>query len=165
VDYAHALQWTGKPQEAFRVMYALANHAAPNYAWFEQQSPQAASEKLMLGDMPNSRVSADFIRLVRHLLVMERNNELHLFEGVPTTWTKPGMEIKLDNILTDFGLLKFNIKFADDGASATLDMNLDTNNRRVPQRIILHLDGIAGNPATMELELKPNLRKTLKLNQ
>ncbi len=164
VDYAHALQWTGKQQEALNLMYALANHASPNYAWFEQQSPQAAAEKTFLGDMPNSRVSADFIRLVRHLMVMERSNELHLFEGVPTTWTRPGMEIKLDNVLTDFGLLKFYIKFSDDGTSATLEMNLDTNNRRVPQRIVLHLDGIAGNPATMELELKPNLRKVLKLN-
>lgn len=164
VDYAHALQWTGKPQDALEVMYALANHAAPNYAWFEQQSPQTIAEKTYLGDMPNSRVSADFIRLVRHLMVMERSNELHLFEGVPTTWTKPGMEIKLDNVLTEFGLLKFYIKFSTDGTSATLDMNLDTDNRRVPQRIILHLDGIAGNPATMELELKPNLKKVLKLN-
>ncbi|NJK93713.1 MAG: hypothetical protein HC905_01235 [Bacteroidales bacterium] len=74
------------------------------------------------------------------------------------------MEIKLDTLLTDFGPLFFKLKVSNDGNTATIDMNLDTNNRRVPQRIVLHLDGIAGNPATMELELKPNLHKILQLN-
>lgn len=163
-DYAHALQWTGKAQEAANVMYALANHAAPNLAWYEQQSLKGAKDTIVSGDMPNSRISAEFIRLVRHLIVMERSYELHLFEGVPAAWTKPGMEIKLENILTEFGPLTLKLKFSDDGTTATLDMNLDSNNRRAPQRTLLHLDGIAGNPATIELELKPNLHKVFNLN-
>lgn len=162
-DYAHALQWTGKPREATQVMYAMANHAAPNLAWFEQQPVRGVADTLATGDMPNSRVSAEFIRLVRHLIVMERNNDLHLFEGIPLSWTKPGMEIKLDDVLTDFGPLTLKLKISDDGKWATLEMNLNTNNRRPPQRTILHLDGIAGNPAVMELELKPNLQKVFKL--
>lgn len=163
-DYGHALQWAGKAQEATNLVYALANHAAPNFAWFGQQSVQASAERITTGDMPNCRVAADFIRMVRHILVMERSNELHLFEGVPQSWTKPGMEIKLENVLTDFGLLNFSINISNDGSVATLTMNLDTTNRRVPQRIVLHMDGINGNPAAIELELKPNFRKVLNLN-
>lgn len=163
-DYAHALQYTGKAQESVKLMYALANHAAPNYAWYEQQQLKEATDTLVAGDMPNSRVSAEFIRMVRHMIVNERNYELHLLEGVPASWTKPGMEIKLDNIQTDFGLLTFGLKFSDDGTRATLNMNLDSNNRRAPQKTLLHLDGISGNPATMELELKPNMQKVLMLN-
>lgn len=162
-DYAHALQWTGKAQEATKVLYALANHAAPNFAWFEQQSLQGVTPQFYTGDMPNTRSGAEFIRMLRHLIVMERSNELHLFEGVPSSWTKPGMEIKLTNVLTDFGILNFAVQFASDGKTATLTMNLDISNRRAPQRIMLHLDGITGNPATLELELKPNLRKVLDL--
>lgn len=163
-DYAHALQWTGYAQDAARVMYALANHAAPNFSWYEQQQLKESKDTLVSGDMPNSRVSAEFIRLVRHLIAIERNYELHLMEGVPAEWTKPGMEIKLDNVLTEFGTLTFNIRFSEDGKKATLNMNLDTTNRRIPQRILLHLDGISGNPAVIELELKPNLQKVLTLN-
>jgi hypothetical protein len=162
-DYAHALQWTGKAREATDIMYAMTNHAAPNLAWFEQQPVRGVADTLTTGDMPNSRVSAEFIRLVRHLIVMERNNDLHLFEGIPTSWTKPGMEIKLDDVLTDFGPLTLKLKISDDGKWATLEMNLNTINRRPPQRTILHLDGIAGNPAVMELDLKPNLQKVFKL--
>lgn len=163
-DYAHALQWTGKAQEALRVMYAMANHAAPNMAWFEQQAVKNNADTLTAGDMPNSRVGAEFIRLVRHMIVIERGYELHLLEGIPTSWTKPGMEISLNDVLTEFGPLTFKLKVSEDGTTATLDMNLNTANRRPPQKVILHLDGIAGNPATMELELKPNLHKVLKLD-
>lgn len=162
-DYAHALQWTGKAQESVVVLYAMANHAAPNLSWTESQPLKDNKDTVFGGDVPNLRAGAEFIRTVRHLLVMERGYELHLFEGVPQTWTKPGMMIKLDNILTDFGPLNFSVKISDDGTKAYLEMNLDTTNRRAPQKIILHLDGIAGNPAVMELELKPNLKKTLSL--
>ena len=164
-DYAHALQWTGKAQEAANIMYAMANHAAPNYSWHEQQSLKEVTDTFTMGDMPNSRVSAEFIRLVRHLIVIERGYELHLMEGVPPAWTKPGMELKLEGILTDFGPLNFKIAFSADGSKATIDMNLDTNNRRPPQKILLHLDGIAGNPVAIELELKPNLHKVLTLDK
>jgi hypothetical protein len=163
-DYAHALQWTGKAQESVKVMYAVANHAAPNYSWYEQQQLKEAADTMVAGDMPNSRVAAEFIRMVRHMIVNERYYELHLLEGVPSSWTKPGMEIKLDNIQTEFGLLTFGLKFSEDGTKATLTMNLDSNNRRAPQKTLLHLDGISGNPAVVELELKPNMQKILTLN-
>jgi hypothetical protein len=142
----------------------MANHAAPNYSWFEQQTLKGVADSMFTGDMPNSRTSAEFIRLVRHLIVIERGYELHLFEGVPAAWIKPGMEIKLENVLTDFGVLDFLFKVSNDGTSATIDMNLNSNNRRAAQRVIFHLDGLSGNPATLELEQKPNLHKVLKLN-
>ncbi|NJK93712.1 MAG: hypothetical protein HC905_01230 [Bacteroidales bacterium] len=82
-DCAHALQWTGKAQSVPDILYALASHAAPNYAWHEQQSLKNNSDTIISGDMPNNRVSAEFIRIIRHMIVMERSNELHLFEGIP----------------------------------------------------------------------------------
>lgn len=163
-EYAHALQWTGRAQESANVLYALARHASPTLGWFRQQPLQGAKDTTASGDMPNSRMSAEFIRLVRHLIVMERGYELHLLEGVPSAWTKPGMEIKLQDVLTDFGPLDLRIKISDDGKTATLDMNLDTTDRRPPQRILLHLDGIAGNPATVLLDLKPNLHRVFELD-
>ncbi len=33
--------------------------------------------------MPHNWASAEFIRLVRHLLILERGDELHLLEGLP----------------------------------------------------------------------------------
>jgi len=163
-DYAHALLWTGKGQEAAKKLYSLANHASPVFAWREIQLSADSNEPIISGDMPNNRISAEFIRLARNLIVLERSNDLHLLEGVPAEWTKPGKEIQLNGVLTDFGLLDFKLKIANDGNTATIDLNLDSSNRRPPLRTILHLEGITGNPATMELELKPNLHKILNLN-
>ena len=41
--------------------------------------------------MPHNWASAEFIRLAVHLLALDRGQEMHLFEGLPTQWTKPGM--------------------------------------------------------------------------
>ncbi len=52
---------------------------------------------------PASSFGAEFIRLVRHLLVLERDNDLHLFEGLPAKWLPPGGVLRLQDISTEFG--------------------------------------------------------------
>ena len=40
--------------------------------------------------MPHNWASGEFIRMVRHMLILERGGELHLLEALPKAWTKPG---------------------------------------------------------------------------
>ena len=49
------------------------------------------------------------------MLALDRGNELHLFEGLPEEWTKPGMESQLNGIATPFGPLYLNFKVDDSG--------------------------------------------------
>ncbi|HLA41325.1 MAG TPA: hypothetical protein VJ417_15090, partial [Candidatus Glassbacteria bacterium] len=93
--YAHALLWTGNGRKAARTLYAFANHASPTLVWREEQKPLGEGLE-MVGDMPHNWASAEFIRLVRHLLVIERAGELHLFEGLPAEWVAPGLVTRLD---------------------------------------------------------------------
>src|ERR1039457_6928091 len=57
----------------------------------------------VVGDMPHNWASAEFIRLVRHSLILERGNELHLFEAMPAKWARPGAVTRLRDIATEFG--------------------------------------------------------------
>ncbi|MGD0091875.1 MAG: hypothetical protein ABSE73_18325, partial [Planctomycetota bacterium] len=75
--YGHAWLWTGDREKAIRTYYAFANHASPLLVWREEQKPVGQGNQ-EVGDMPHNWASAEFIRLTRHLLVLERGAELHL---------------------------------------------------------------------------------------
>jgi len=136
--YGHAWLWTGDGEKAARTLYAFGNHASPLLAWREEQRPVGEGAEVC-GDMPHNWASAEFIRLVRHLLVLERDNELHLFEGLPPAWARPGAVTQMQGVLTEFGPISFELRVADDGSRATL--KLDPPRRNPPGRIIVHLAG------------------------
>jgi hypothetical protein len=146
--YGHAWLWQGNGRKAAQVLYAYANHAAPLLLWREEQSLKGEKYK-KVGDMPHNWASAEFIRLVVHVLALDRGDELHLLEGLPVEWTKPGMVTKLDGIATPFGRLTMELKIAGDGKSVRLKVEpLSDSSCR---KIIVHLGAVP-------LELKPGER-------
>ena len=146
--YAHGWLWTGHGQKAAETLYDFANHASPLLCWREEQMPKGEGDA-NCGDMPHNWASAEFIRLVRHLLVLERGDELHLFEGLPRAWIVPGKAVRLKGVLTEFGPVSLELRVAADGSKATL--TLDPPSRNPARRIVVHLDGWSGNPGTIEL--------------
>ena len=100
--YGHAWLWLGSGGKAAETLYAFGNHASPLLVWREEQMPVGQGEQVV-GDMPHNWASAEFIRLVRHSLILERGGELHLFEAFPPAWAKPGAVTKVKDILTEFG--------------------------------------------------------------
>jgi len=133
--YAHAWLWQGNGRKAAQVLVAYANHAAPTLVWREEQSLLGKPFK-KVGDMPHNWASAEFIRLVIHLLALDRGNELHLLEGLPPGWTRPGMVTRLHGVATPFGPLNMSLQIDRDGRTATLAVKpLGTNCKA----IIVHL--------------------------
>ncbi|HAK93888.1 MAG TPA: hypothetical protein DCM87_02470, partial [Planctomycetes bacterium] len=138
--YGHAWLWQGNGRKAARVLYAYANHAAPTCVWREEQS--LIGEKFRkVGDMPHNWASAEFIRLVIHLIALDRGEELHLLEGFPPAWTRPGMVTRLDGVATPFGPLSLAVESDREGRSVSLTVKpLGADCRAV----IVHLpDGTA----------------------
>lgn len=141
--YAHAWLWLGRGDKAAQALYGFANHASPLLCWREEQMPVGKGPQIC-GDMPHNWASAEFIRLVRHSLVLERDQELHLCEALPASWIRPNGLIRLRNIETDFGPLSMELQMAADGKTARLRLN--PPRRTSPTRIVLHLDyWTAGN--------------------
>ncbi|MCC6123382.1 MAG: hypothetical protein IT426_00320 [Pirellulales bacterium] len=150
--YGHALLWQGQGQKAAEVLYAFANHAAPLLVWIEEQGFK--NEPILeCGDCPHNWASAEFIRLAVHLLALDRGKQMHLFEGLPKPWTAPGMVTKLDKISTPFGPLTFSLAIAEDGATATL--NVEPLSDPSCEKIVVHLAGWASSNPKATLELDP----------
>jgi hypothetical protein len=146
--YAHALLWEGHGREAAEVLYDFARHACPLRVWREEQRPVGKGGN-EVGDMPHNWASAEFIRLTTHLIELDRGTELHLLEGFPREWARPGMVTRLNGVLTPFGPLHLEIRVADDGQTAQVKMAQLKGSQ--PTKIVLHTDGLTGKAGTVEL--------------
>lgn len=158
--YAHAWLWLGQGQKAARTLYALGNHASPLLCWREEQMPLGQGEAVV-GDMPHNWASAEFIRLVRHCLVLERGAELHLFEGLPAAWVRPGAVIQLKEVATEFGPVSVELRVSQGGRAA--ELNLRPPARNPAQKIVVHLAGWSGQTGRLELSAQRPVRHTIKL--
>ncbi|MBI2931189.1 MAG: hypothetical protein HYY16_06025 [Planctomycetes bacterium] len=138
--YAHAHLWLGHVRKAQEALYAFANHASPLLCWREEQMPRGRGTHTV-GDMPHNWASAEFIRLVRHLIAMERGDRLDLLAGVPDHWFAPGARIALRDIATDFGRLTLEVKIANDGTRASIRV-APVGRRGDPGGPVLVLDGL-----------------------
>jgi hypothetical protein len=87
--------------------------------------------------MPHNWASAELLRLVRNLLVLERGDEIHLLEGLPRSWLAPGAKTELNGAATDFGPLSLRLEVAADGASVRLEAALPASERL--RRTVVHL--------------------------
>jgi hypothetical protein len=153
--YGHAWLWQGNGRKAAQILYAYANHAAPVLDWREEQSLCGQTFR-KVGDMPHNWASAEFIRLTVHLLEMDRGQELHLFEGLPLQWTKPGMVTRLNGIATPFGKLTMALKIAADAKTARL--RVEPLSDAACQKIIVHLADWASDKKDALIELDPKRR-------
>ena len=150
--YAHAHLWLGHGRKAAATLYAFGNHACPLLCWREEQKP-AGQSPAYCGDMPHNWASAEFIRLIRHLIVLERGPELHLLEGLPSAWTKPGAQTRLTAIPTSFGPMSLALRIAPDGRAATLD--LDPPRREPITKIVVHLEPFAHEADELRVDGQP----------
>lgn len=135
--YAHAHLWLGHGRKAAATLHAFGNHASPLLCWREEQNPRGEPERYV-GDMPHNWASAEFIRLVRHLLFLERGRELHLLEGLPRSWTKAAGVTCLVDVPTTFGEIGLRMEMSADGKSATI--HIRPPRRQAPEKLVLHLE-------------------------
>lgn len=135
--YGHAHLWLGHSEKAAATYYAFANHACPLLCWREEQNPRGQKESYV-GDMPHNWASAEFIRLTRHMLILERGQELHLLEGMPTAWTNPGDKIQMLEIPTSFGPITLYVTMSKDDRKAII--TVQPPKREPIEKIVLHLE-------------------------
>jgi len=135
--YGHVHLWLGHGKKTAATFYAFANHASPLLCWREEQN--IVGQKFdMCGDMPHNWASGEFIRMARHMMILERGNELHLFEGLPVAWTKPGDNTVLKDIPTTFGKAEVELEMSNNGKIATV--KITTPDRENLEKVVLHLE-------------------------
>lgn len=134
---AHVALYAGEPAKAVEYLYAMANHAAPTGVWREEQSLASHPQSRYVGDMPHNWASAEFIRLVRNLLVFEAGEDLHLLGGLPAQWIVPGRPVVVERTPTRFGPVSLRVEAED--SQVRVRIRRDLNWPWQPQRVLLHL--------------------------
>lgn len=152
--YGHAWLWLGDGRKAAETLYAFGNHASRLLCWREEHMPVGQGGKVV-GDMPHNWASAEFIRLTLHLLALDRGGELHLLEGLPREWLRPGAVTRLNGVVTPFGPLTMELKATAAGDRATLSVQPLSAGRGC-KRIVVHL------PAGGTKELAPTKANKLE---
>ena len=136
---AEVYLWAGMRAWAHRTFTGYLNHASPLHAWREEQPLQHALLGDNWGDMPHNWASAECIRYLRHMLVLEDDQKLRLLDGVQPADLKVREAFSVVNTPTRFGRITLHaepwgvrgwkVRFAREGGAApevvTLPVRLD----------------------------------------
>mgnify|MGYP006283986265 FL=1 len=151
--HGHAHLWLGNGRRIPQILYDFANHASPLLCWSEEQHPvDFKGDYLAHGDMPHNWASVEFIRLIRHSLVLEREDKLHLFEGIPNKWLQPESITRINEMPTEFGILSMELAVNEAGTEAKLKMFLDDTNYTPPTLIVIDQSAFGGTNKELNFE-------------
>ena len=128
-----------RQREALEDLYGMLAHTSSTGAGFEFKpggADGAWGNRDTDGNYPgHGWFAAEYIGLLRNLLVRETAGDLHLFSVLSPEWIKPGSRIAVRNAPTDFGTVSVVADIKDN----TMTVKLDTKWRTQPGNLILHL--------------------------
>ena len=146
---AQVYLWAGRRQWAHRTFTGFLNHASPLYAWREEQPLQNALVGENWGDMPHNWASAECVRYLRHMLVLEDGQTLRLLEGILAADLQVRKPFSLTDTPTRFGRISITLEpgpgrawklhFERKEGVAPVDVELRTN--LVPELTLNRVDG------------------------
>jgi len=110
------------------LLHTTATHAFPEGIYFKRR--YAWSETI-----PHVTGASNFAFLLRHMLVHESGQELHLLLGVPDGWLASGQTIRVERAPTHFGTMSLAVR----GEAKGVRVELERPTRQAPKRIALHL--------------------------
>lgn len=110
------------------LLHSTAAHAFPEGIYFKRR--YAWSETI-----PHVTGACNYAIMLRHMLVHEEGDELHLLSAVPDWWLDPGQEIRVERLPTWFGELNLIVRGTDSG----VEVKFDPPKRVSPKRTLLHL--------------------------
>ncbi len=102
----------GSPK-GWELMKWLLAHASPTYNWPEAIHPKSGGGSA--GDGHHGWASAEWLMLVRAMLLEEGEKSITLAPGVPAEWLERAGEIKVEGAPTRFGTVSYRIEWEDGG--------------------------------------------------
>jgi hypothetical protein len=105
--------------DAWKIINWVVHHASPTFTWAEGIHPITRGGAM--GDGHHGWALADFLLIVRNLLLFEENDHLVLTPILPEEWTNEMNVIKVEDAPTYFGNVSFTIAFGQ--STATLVVN------------------------------------------
>jgi hypothetical protein len=109
--------------------------------------------------IPHGTGASNYAILLRHMLIHEQGDELHLLSAVPDGWLGAGQEIRIENAPTHFGPLNLLVR----GTASGVEVQWTKPTRNPPRRVILHLPSsrpLADRLSGVDVVMRPD-QKTL----
>jgi len=110
------------------LLHSTAAHAFPEGIYYKSRTAWNHT-------IPHVTGACNYAILLRHMLVHEAGEELHLLRAVPDGWLGEGKEIRIARLPTHFGEMGLTVR----GAAEGVEVALTPPTRRAPKRIVLHL--------------------------
>jgi len=120
------------PDLARKTFIGFLNHASPLLAWREEQSFVDVPNPRYIGDMPHNWASAECIRYLRHMVVMEDEKDLRIFDGLGLPEMNAGKPIVLTSTPTKWGRITVTLEPVDNKSWHTKFVREDFDESTMP---------------------------------
>ncbi len=91
------------------ILYAMLRFASPTYTWPEAIHPKTRGG--CMGDGDHGWAAAEFLCLIREMLLRESTSTLWLAPAVPETWFKTGMVLEVKNAPSLGGTVSYSLRY------------------------------------------------------
>lgn len=96
------------------LLHSTATHAFPEGVYFETRTAWNDT-------IPHTLGASNYAVMLRHMLIHERGDELHLLKAVPDWWLDEGNEIRIERAPTHFGTMNLTVTGTKTGVDVELD--------------------------------------------
>ncbi len=110
------------------LLHSTATHGFPEGIFHKRRFAWADT-------LPHATGASNYTILLRHMLIDERGDELHLLPAIPDWWLQEGQEVRIVRAPTHFGEISLHVK----GASQGVVFDWERPTRQTPARVVLHL--------------------------
>jgi len=110
------------------LLHSTATHGFPEGVFYKRRFAWSST-------IPHVTGASNYAILLRHMLIHEQGDELHLLMGIPDAWLDNGNEINIQRAPTHFGPMDLRVQCNEQG----IQMDFGPPQRQTPKRIVLHL--------------------------
>jgi len=110
------------------LLHSTAAHAFPEGIYYKERMAWNHT-------IPHVTGACNYAIMLRHMLVHEAGDELHLLSAVPDWWLGDGKQIHVERLPTHFGVMGLTVR----GTKQGVVVELDPPKRNPPKRIVLTL--------------------------